>query len=90
MNISYPSITSSFDGRGGLEKLQVRIPALSDGVSIEQIELKFRSLGGLLRFGERLAERKPGACVPGSGVTARGSNSRVRGDSVITADSRAD
>ncbi|WP_277052581.1 hypothetical protein [Zestomonas thermotolerans] len=90
MNISYPSITSSFDGRGGLEKLQVRIPALSDGVSIEQIELKFRSLGGLLRFGERLVERKPGACVPGSGVTARGSSNRVRGDSVITADSRAD
>lgn len=57
----------------------MRIPALSDGVSIEQIELKFRSLGGLLRFGERLVERKPGACVPGSGVTARGSSNRVHG-----------
>ncbi|CAD5108763.1 hypothetical protein [Zestomonas carbonaria] len=58
MHISYGSITSSFDGRVGLEKLQVRVPALRDSVRIGHAELKFNGLGELLRFKERLAEGK--------------------------------
>jgi hypothetical protein len=58
MDITYGGITSSFDGRVGLEKLQLRVPAMGDSLQVQQAELKFRSLGELLRFKERLAEGK--------------------------------
>ncbi|MCY1272516.1 hypothetical protein D9M68_206280 [compost metagenome] len=58
MDITYGGITSSFNGRVGLERLSVRVPALRDSVRVEHAELKFNSLGELLRFKERLAEGK--------------------------------
>jgi hypothetical protein len=58
MQISYGSITSSFDGRVGLNNLEIRIPALDDHVQVASAELKFHGLGELLRFKERLAEGK--------------------------------
>ncbi|WP_137885551.1 hypothetical protein [Pseudomonas sp. 2FE] len=58
MDISYGGITSSFDGRVGLEKVDVRVPALRDSVRVAHAELKFNGLGELLRFKERLAEGK--------------------------------
>ncbi|AYC32678.1 hypothetical protein D3880_09890 [Pseudomonas cavernae] len=58
MDISYGGITSSFDGRVGLEKVNVRVPALGDSVRVAHAELKFNGLGELLRFKERLAEGK--------------------------------
>ncbi|MHC5348312.1 hypothetical protein [Metapseudomonas furukawaii] len=58
MDISYGGITSSFDGRVGLEKLQIRVPAMADSLRVEHAELKFKGLGELLRFKERLAEGK--------------------------------
>ncbi len=58
MDITYGGVTSSFDGRVGLENLQLRVPALGDSLQVKQAELKFRSLGELLRFKERLAEGK--------------------------------
>ncbi|MFC5695156.1 hypothetical protein ACFPU0_06230 [Pseudomonas sp. GCM10022186] len=58
MDITYGGITSSLDGRVGLESLQLRVPALGDSLQVKQAELKFRSLGELLRFKERLAEGK--------------------------------
>ncbi|RJG09615.1 hypothetical protein D3879_16190 [Pseudomonas cavernicola] len=58
MDISYGGITSSFDGRVGLEKVNVRVPALRDSVRVAHAELKFNGLGELLRFKERLAEGK--------------------------------
>ena len=33
MDITYGGITSSFDGRVGLEKLQLRVPAMGDRVA---------------------------------------------------------
>ncbi|MBX9756085.1 MAG: hypothetical protein K2X80_15120 [Pseudomonadaceae bacterium] len=58
MDISYGSITSSFDGRVGLNKVEIRIPALHDSVRVASAELKFHGLGELLSFKERLAEGK--------------------------------
>ena len=58
MDISYGRITSSFDGRVGLERVEIRIPALQDSVRVASAELKFHGLGELLRFKERLAEGK--------------------------------
>ncbi|MGH8436357.1 MAG: hypothetical protein ACRERX_18180 [Pseudomonas sp.] len=58
MEISYGGITSSFDGRVGLEKVNVRVPALRDSVRVAHAELKFNGLAELLRFKERLAEGK--------------------------------
>src|SRR6218665_2762026 len=58
MDISYGGITSSFDGRVGLEKLVIRVPALGDSVRVEHAQLKFNGLGDLLRFKERLNEGK--------------------------------
>ncbi|MDH4553742.1 hypothetical protein E8F11_00885 [Pseudomonas sp. BN417] len=58
MDITYGGITSSFDGRVGLEKLQLRVPAMGDSLQVQQAELKFKSLGELLSFKERLAEGK--------------------------------
>lgn len=58
MEITYGGITSSFDGRVGLENLQLRVPAMGDSMQVQQAELKFKSLGELLSFKERLAEGK--------------------------------
>ncbi|MCY1500223.1 hypothetical protein D9M68_342620 [compost metagenome] len=58
MDITYGGITSSFDGRVGLENLQLRVPAMGDSMQVQQAELKFKSLGELLSFKERLAEGK--------------------------------
>lgn len=58
MDISYGGITSSFDGRVGLERLVVRVPMLGDSVRVEHAQLKFNGLGDLLRFKERLSEGK--------------------------------
>ncbi|HSC84107.1 MAG TPA: hypothetical protein VLC30_10870 [Pseudomonas sp.] len=58
MQISYRGITSSFDGRVGVEGIKVQVPALADEFRIEQAELKFKSLMDLLSFKERLGEGK--------------------------------
>ncbi|MGH8353747.1 MAG: hypothetical protein ACRERY_09480 [Pseudomonas sp.] len=58
MAISYGGITSSFDGRVGLEQVDIRVPALGDSLRVAHAELKFNGLGELLRFKERLAEGK--------------------------------
>lgn len=58
MDISYGGITSSFDGRVGLEKLVIRVPALGDSVRVDHAQLKFNGLGELLRFKESLAQGK--------------------------------
>ncbi|BAN49030.1 hypothetical protein [Metapseudomonas resinovorans] len=58
MDITYGGITSSFDGRVGLENVQLRVPAAGDSLRVRQAELKFKSLGELLSFKERLAEGK--------------------------------
>lgn len=56
MDITYGGITSSFDGRVGLENLQLRVPALGDSLRVRQAELKFKGLRELLSFKEHLAE----------------------------------
>lgn len=58
MHISYGRITSSFDGRVGLENVEIRVPALNDHVQVANAELKFNGLAELLSFKERLAEGK--------------------------------
>ncbi|MBU3054961.1 hypothetical protein [Pseudomonas indica] len=58
MDIRYGGITSSFDGRVGLEKIEINVPALRDSVRVAHAELKFNGLGELLRFKERLGEGK--------------------------------
>lgn len=58
MQISYGGITSSFDGRVGVEDLRARLPMFNDEVRIAQAELKFKSLRDLLAFKEKLAEGK--------------------------------
>lgn len=58
MDIKYSGITSSFDGRVGLEKVVIRVPALNDELRVAHAELRFHGLGEMLRFKERLAEGK--------------------------------
>jgi len=58
MSISYGGITSSFDGRVGLEKVRIAVPAMRDSLQVEHAELKFNGLGELLSFKERLAAGK--------------------------------
>lgn len=58
MEIKYAGITSSFDGRVGLDNLQIRVPALNDELRVAHAELRFHGLGEMLRFKERLAEGK--------------------------------
>ncbi|MGE8499237.1 MAG: hypothetical protein ACN6O6_17165 [Pseudomonas sp.] len=58
MDISYGGITSSFDGRVGLENVRINVPMLRDSLHVAHAELKFNGLGELLRFKERLAEGK--------------------------------
>lgn len=58
MTLSYQGITSSFDGRVGVEGVKVQVPMVNDDFRIEHAELKFKSLGELLSFKERLAEGK--------------------------------
>jgi hypothetical protein len=45
MDISYGSITSSFDGRVGLNQVEIRIPSLQDSLRVASAELKFHGLG---------------------------------------------
>lgn len=58
LDITYGGITSSFDGRVGLDKVIIRIPAVGDKLEVVHAELKFKGLSELLRFKERLAENK--------------------------------
>ena len=58
MTLSYQGITSSFDGKVGVEGIKVQVPMLNDEFRIRHAELKFKSLGELLSFKERLAEGK--------------------------------
>ena len=56
--VTYEGVTSSFDGRVGLEGLEVRVPMAGDSITIEHAQLKFNGLGELLRFKERLEQGK--------------------------------
>jgi hypothetical protein len=58
MNLSYQGITSSFDGRVGVEGIEVQVPMFNDEFHIAHAELKFKGLMDLLSFKERLAEGK--------------------------------
>lgn len=58
MDIRYGGITSSFAGRVGLEKVDIRVPAMRESLRVAHAELEFDGLGELLRFKERLAEGK--------------------------------
>ncbi|KAF1069272.1 MAG: hypothetical protein GAK45_01139 [Pseudomonas citronellolis] len=58
MEISYGGITSSFDGRIGLDNLQIRVPAAHDSLHVDHAQLRFRNLSELLSFKERLDEGK--------------------------------
>lgn len=58
MEVSYGGISSSFDGRVGLQNLVIRVPMAHDSVKVAHAQLKFNSLRELLSFKERLAEGK--------------------------------
>lgn len=58
VEISYGGITSSFNGRVGLQNVVVSVPLLHDKLRIEHAELTFKGLNDLLSFKERLAEGK--------------------------------
>ena len=58
MQVSYRGITSSFDGRVGVEGITARIPMFRDEVRIAHIELQFKGLRDLLAFKERLEQGK--------------------------------
>lgn len=58
MDISYGGITSSFDGRVGLENVTIRVPALGDSLQVQHAQLRFNGLRELLSFKERLEEGK--------------------------------
>jgi hypothetical protein len=58
VSLSYEGITSSFDGRVGVEGIRMQVPMLRDEFHIEHAELKFKGLMDLLSFKERLAEGK--------------------------------
>ncbi|MEK1906687.1 MAG: hypothetical protein AAAB13_12955 [Pseudomonas sp.] len=58
MQISYRGITSSFDGRVGVEGIKVHVPMFRDEFQIEHAELKFKGLMDLLSFKERLDQGK--------------------------------
>ena len=58
MSLSYQGITSSFDGRVGVEGIEVQVPMFNDEFRIAHAELKFKGLMDLLSFKERLAEGK--------------------------------
>ena len=58
MDISYGGITSSFSGRVGLENVRIRVPLMRDSFEVDHAELRFKSLGELLRFKERLDQGK--------------------------------
>ena len=58
MQVSYQGITSSFDGRVGVEGLRARIPMFNDELRVAHAELQFKGLRDLLAFKEKLAEGK--------------------------------
>ncbi|TRX74942.1 hypothetical protein [Pseudomonas mangiferae] len=54
MDVTYTGVTSSFEGRVGLEQLTIRVPMMGDTLVVNHAELKFNGLGELLRFKESL------------------------------------
>ncbi|WP_374440388.1 hypothetical protein [Pseudomonas panipatensis] len=58
VEITYGGISSSFDGRVGLQNLVIRVPAARDSVKVAHAQLKFNGLRELLSFKERLADGK--------------------------------
>ena len=58
MRMSYEGITSSFDGRVGIEGIRVDIPMFRDQFRIAHAELQFKGLRDLLSFKERLEQGK--------------------------------
>lgn len=54
VNLSYEGITSSFDGRVGIEGIEMAIPMFRDEIRIAHAELQFKGLKDLLSFKERL------------------------------------
>lgn len=58
MEITYGGISSSFDGRVGLQNVVIRVPMAGDSLKVAHAQLKFDGLRALLSFKERLAERK--------------------------------
>lgn len=58
MDISYGGISSSFDGRVGLQNLVIRVPMAGDSLKVAHAQLKFNGLRELLSFKERLDEGK--------------------------------
>jgi len=58
MSLSYQGITSSFDGRVGVEGIRVHVPMLGDEFRVAKAELKFKGLKDLLSFKERLEQGK--------------------------------
>lgn len=58
MEITYGGISSSFDGRVGLQNVVINVPMANDSLKVAHAQLKFDGLRALLSFKERLAERK--------------------------------
>ncbi|MEO4046598.1 hypothetical protein AAFN46_05830 [Pseudomonas sp. CAU 1711] len=58
VNLSYEGITSSFDGRVGIEGIEMAIPMFRDEIRIAHAELQFKGLKDLLSFKERLEAGK--------------------------------
>lgn len=58
MEIRYGGISSSFDGRVGLQNVVINVPMAGDSLKVAHAQLKFNGLRELLSFKERLAERK--------------------------------
>ncbi|MDX5371030.1 MAG: hypothetical protein LPK18_01145 [Pseudomonadaceae bacterium] len=58
VKLSYQGITSSFDGRVGVEGIEMAIPMFRDEIRIAHAELQFKGLRDLLSFKERLEAGK--------------------------------
>ncbi|MFR0691824.1 hypothetical protein ACLUTX_20670 [Enterobacterales bacterium AE_CKDN230030158-1A_HGKHYDSX7] len=58
MEITYGGISSSFDGRVGLQNVVIRVPMAKDSLKVDHAQLKFNGLRELLSFKERLADGK--------------------------------
>jgi len=58
MDITYGGISSSFDGRVGLQNVVIKVPMAGDSLKVAHAQLKFNGLRELLSFKERLGEGK--------------------------------
>ena len=58
VDVSYGGISSSFDGRVGLQNVVIRVPMAGDSLKVSHAQLKFNGLRELLSFKERLADGK--------------------------------